>query len=172
MELDKTITKIIPSIKDIFKSYFDNKENQEKLKFERNNDMHKELEWRQKVYNLEIQDSYTVKDLVILNALINPYDHGDILDNYINSVITEIVSKISGIDSKKIKNKGLRYEAICDVNTKLNEKETAKIKSTPTLFDFPINNGILKKTLNPEQSAKVRECAHLLLKNDWKKQVK
>lgn len=112
--------------------------------------------------------------MVILNALINPYDHGDILDNYINSVITDIVSEILGIekDSKKIKNKGLRYEAICDVNTKLNEKETAKIKSTPTLFDFPINTGLLKKSLNPEQSAKVRECAHLLLKNDWKKQIK
>lgn len=164
MELDKSIKMIIPSIKDI-KSYFDNKE---KLNFERNNDMHKKMEWHQKVYNLEIQDTYTVKDLVILNALINPYDHGDILDNYINSVITDIISEISGIekDSKKIKNEGLRYEAICDVNTKLNEKETAKIKSTPTLFDFPINNGLLKKSLNPEQSTKVRECAHLLLKND------
>lgn len=162
----------------IIKNFFDNSSNNKtelkKQEINHSYEIHGELNWRQKVYNLEIQDSYTVKDLVILNALINPYDHGDILDNYINSVITDIVSEILGIekDSKKIKNKGLRYEAICDVNTKLNEKETAKIKSTPTLFDFPINTGLLKKSLNPEQSAKVRECAHLLLKNDWKKQIK
>lgn len=147
--------------------------NQAELQKEHNNELHRELSWRQKVYNLEIQDTYTVKDLVILNALINPYDHGDILDNYINSVITSIISEISGIDkdSKKIENTGLRYDAICDVNTKLGQ-DTVEIKDTPTLFDFPINNGLLKKPLNPMQSAKVRECAHLLLKNDWKKQVK
>lgn len=124
----------------IIKNFFDNSSNNKtelkKQEINHSYEIHGELNWRQKVYNLEIQDSYTVKDLVILNALINPYDHGDILDNYINSVITDIVSEILGIekDSKKIKNKGLRYEAICDVNTKLNEKETAKIKSTPTLF--------------------------------------
>lgn len=95
------------------------------------------------------------------------------MDNYINFVITNIISKLLKIsqNSKEIDNESLRYKAICDVNAKLNEKETTKIGTTPTLFDFPIDSKLLENSLNSEQSAKVRECAHLLLKNDWKKQV-
>lgn len=173
MELDKTITKIIPSIKDIFKSYFDNKENQEKLKFERNNDMHKELEWRKKVYNLEIQDTYTVKDLVILNSLINPYKKGnndkDSLDFYINQVIINILQKLTN-NNVNFDNKGdKRDNALKRV---IGDNTILTGDNVKTLFDFQIDSGLLKKSLNPEQSAKVRECAHLLLKDDWKKQTK
>ena len=157
---------IISPVKDIVKNYFEEKEEQEKLNFKRNNDMHKELEWRNKVYSLEIQDTYTVKDLVILNSFINPYEHGDKLDTYINQVITNILDEL--INGKvSFENETNRDDVIKDV---IGEK--VNVDEEKTLFDFPIDSGLLKKLLSSEQSAKVRECAHLLLKNDWKKQVK
>lgn len=132
--------------------------------------IHDELSWRQKVYNFEIKDAYIVKDLIILNSFITPYEQKKdtrILDNYINSVIVDIISNITNPSISD----DSRYSAICNVLTKIDDEKSAEIEATPTLFDFPINNGILKKSLNPEQSAKVRECAHLLLKNDWKIQT-
>lgn len=140
-------------------------ESQAELQTNHNYEIHHELEWRQKVYDFEIQDTYTVKDLIILNALINPYEHGDKLDTYINQVITNILKELKTKEND-FKRETKRKDALESVNSKdidIDEK---------TLFDFSIDSGLLKKLLNSEQSAKVRECAHLLLKNDWKKQVK
>lgn len=137
-------------------------------------EIHGELSWRQKVYNFEIKDAYTVKDLIILNSFITPYEQKKdtvILDNYINSVIVDIISNITNLPISDDPRDDSRDGAICNVLTKIDNEEAAEIEATPTLFDFPINNRILKKPLNPEQSAKVRECAHLLLKNDWKIQT-
>ena len=141
-------------------------ESQAELQTKHNYEIHHELEWRQKVYDFEIQDTYTVKDLIILNALINPYEHGDKLDTYINQVIINILDKL--INGKvSFENETNRDDVIKDV---IGEK--VNVDEKKTLFDFPIDSGLLKKPLSSEQSAKVRECAHLLLKNDWKKQVK
>lgn len=140
-------------------------ESQAELQTNHNYEIHRELEWRNKVYNLEIQDSYTVKDLVILNALINPYEHGDKLDTYINQVITNILQELS-IEKNDFTKEDKRELAIKDVigeDVRTNEE---------TLFNFSISNELIKKPLNSAQSAKIRDCAHLLLKNDWKKQVK
>lgn len=141
-------------------------ESQAELQTNHNYEIHHELEWRQKVYDFEIRDTYTVKDLIILNALINPYEHGDKLDTYINQVITNILDEL--INGKvSFENETNRDDVIKDV---IGEK--VNVDEKKTLFDFPIDSGLLKKLLSSEQSAKVRECAHLLLKNDWKKQVK
>lgn len=145
-------------------------ESQAELQINHNYEIHRELEWRQKVYNFETKNTYTVKDLIILNALINPYEHGDTLDTYINEVITNILQEAVAKenDSKEVKDEDeeKRETAIKEVigeNVNVDKK---------TLFDFPINSELIEEPLDPAQSAKVRECAHLLLKNDWKKQVK
>lgn len=65
-------TNFINYIKDFFNNSSNNKTELKKQAIDHSYEIHGELNWRQKVYNLEIQDSYTVKDLVILNALINP----------------------------------------------------------------------------------------------------
>ena len=145
-------------------------ESQAELQINHNYEIHRELEWRQKVYNFETKNTYTVKDLIILNALINPYEHGDTLDTYINEVITNILQEAvtKENDSKEVKDEDeeKRETAIKEV---IGENANVDKK---TLFDFPISSELIEEPLDPAQSAKVRECAHLLLKNDWKKQVK
>ena len=145
-------------------------ESQAELQINHNYEIHRELEWRQKVYNFETKNTYTVKDLIILNALINPYEHGDTLDTYINEVITNILQEAvtKENDSKEVKDEDeeKREKAIKEV---IGENANVDKK---TLFDFPISSELIEEPHDPAQSAKVRECAHLLLRNDWKKQVK
>lgn len=139
------------------------------LNLQHNFDIHKEINWRNVLYQFETQRTFTIMDLIILNSLINPYEHGDALDIYVNSVIVNTLDEhhisINTYDDDK------RYKAIKKVALqKYHLSKDYKFKKT--LFDYEIPENRLDEPLTFKQSAKVRECAHLLLKNDWKKQVK
>lgn len=132
--------------------------------------IHREINWSEKVYNLEIKNCMTIKDLIILNSLINPYSKYG-LDLIINKIIVLIVIRHLNSDSQynseiltKITN--CFKNGFIDNNfIKDNQQELSKIKGT--IFNYDLSK-IQTQHLNSQETQFIRECTHLLLKNDPK----
>lgn len=127
-------------------------------KKDRTIELHKEIDWRKELHDLEIKSTYNIKDLLKINSFFNPKhdirDKDDI-DVRLNKAIVDIVVlyvKPSQVSSNK-NNKNI-HEPIL------------------TLFNIRLTKQDLSKELSSKETQIIREYIHELLKNDWKIQTK
>lgn len=120
-----------------------NKDNEKK---DRMISMHKEMNWRNGLHKLEIQDGYTIGDLVKLNSYFNPESDSNV-DKEINYTIVRILK---------------------DHNIDMFEEK----KDRQTLFDFKLTKSAFDYPLNLKENRDIRKNIHKLLKNDWDIQTK
>lgn len=128
-------------------------------KKDRTIELHKEINWRKELHDLEIKDIYNIRDLIKVNSFFNPkHDIRDTdIDVDLNNEIVNILTKYVGVNP-------VLY----------NKSENNKKENEPllTLFDFNLTKDDLDQELSESETQIIREYIHQLLKNDWRKQTK
>lgn len=122
--------------------------------------LHKEMDWRRELWNLEVQPEYNIQDLIKLNSFFNPKhstENEEDIDVRLNTAVVNILSKYT-----------------CRNSVYFNKSENNKKENEPlvTLFDYSLTEDVIDQKLNPEENQEIRELIHELLKVDWDKQTK
>lgn len=147
------VTVITFIVGSIIKLFINKKENERQLVISREEQLkqsqislHKEMDWRKQLHELETKEQYTIGDLIKLNSFFNPYDKKKKdIDYKLNRTIKNIVS---------------RHAKPINPNKQI------------TLFDYKLTEKIQKERISVKDTQRVRELIHKLLKNDWETQTK
>lgn len=125
--------------------------------------LHKEINWRKELWDLEVKPEYSIQDLIKLNSFFNPKHkkkgkkEKEDIDVRLNLAVVNILSKYT-----------------CSNSVFFNKSENNKEEDEPlvTLFDYCLTEDVINIKLNPEENQEIRELIHELLKVDWNKQTK
>lgn len=122
--------------------------------------LHKEMDWRRELWDLEVQPEYSIQDLIKLNSFFNPkhsVKDEENIDVRLNTAVVNILSKYT-----------------CRNSVYFNKSENDKKENEPlvTLFDYSLTEDVINQKLNPEENQEIRELIHELLKVDWDRQTK